>query len=68
MEPVDQVLHPTYFHLDDVPTETLNIHINSNRMLLPFQQSLAEVAQQLENLINGTTVPDSRQMEDIANL
>lgn len=68
MEPVDQVLHPTYFHLDGVPTETLNIHTNSNRVLLPFQQSLAEVAQQLENLINGTIVPDSSQMADVANL
>ena len=28
----------------------------------------AEVAQQLENLINGTAVPDSSQMADVANL
>ena len=38
----------------------------SNILRLPNKQ--AEVAQQLENIINGTTVPDSSQLADVANL
>lgn len=39
--------------------------LNTYSHLYPNKQ--AEVAQQLENLINGTTVPDSSQLADVAN-
>lgn len=39
--------------------------LNTYSRLYPNKQ--AEVAQQLENLINGTTVPDSSQLADVAN-
>ncbi len=51
---------------DRLGHEKIQTTLNTYSHLYPNKQ--AEVAQQLENLINGTTVPDSSQLADVANL
>ena len=51
---------------DRLGHEKIQTTLNTYSHLSPNKQ--AEVAQQLENLINGTTVPDSSQLTDVANL
>ena len=51
---------------DRLGHEKIQTTLNTYSHLYPNKQ--AEVAQQLENLINGTAVPDSSQMADVANL
>ena len=51
---------------DRLGHEKIQTTLNTYSHLYPNKQ--AEVAQQLENLINGTTVPDSSQLTDLANL
>ena len=50
---------------DRLGHEKIQTTLNTYSHLSPNKQ--AEVAQQLENLINGTTVPDSSQLADVAN-
>ena len=51
---------------DRLGHEKIQSTLNTYSHLYPNTQ--AEVAQQLKNPINGTTVPDSSQMADVANL
>lgn len=51
---------------DRLGHEKIQTTLNTYSHLYPNKQ--AEVAQQLENLINGTTAPDSSQLADVANL
>ena len=51
---------------DRLGHEKIQTTLNTYSHLYPNKQ--AEVAQQLENLINGTTVPNSSQLADVANL
>lgn len=51
---------------DRLGHEKIQTTLNTYSHLYPNKQ--AEVAQQLENLINGTTVPNSSQLTDVANL
>ncbi|MFQ9979742.1 MAG: tyrosine-type recombinase/integrase [Clostridium cadaveris] len=51
---------------DRLGHEKIRTTLNTYSHLYPNKQ--VEVAQQLENIINGTTVPDSSQMADVANL
>ena len=51
---------------DRLGHEKIQTTLNTYSHLYPNKQ--AEVAQQLKNPINGTTVPDSSQMADVANL
>ena len=50
---------------DRLGHEKIQTTLNTYSHLYPNKQ--AEVAQQLENLINGTTASDSSQMADVAN-
>ena len=45
--------------------EKIQTTLNTYSHLYPNKQ--AEVAQQLENIINGTTVPDGSQIASVAN-
>ena len=49
---------------DRLGHEKIQTTLNTYSHLYPNKQ--AEVAQQLENLINGTTVPNSSQLADVA--
>ena len=51
---------------DRLGHEKIQTTLNTYSHLYPNKQ--AEVAQQLENIINGTAVPDSSQLADVANL
>ncbi len=51
---------------DRLGHEKIQTTLNTYSRLYPNKQ--AEVAQQLENLINETTALDSSQMADVANL
>ena len=51
---------------DRLGHEKIQTTLNTYSHLYPNKQ--AEVAQQLENIINETAVPDSSQMADVANL
>ena len=51
---------------DRLKNKKIQTTLNTYSHLYPNKQ--AEVAQQLKNPINGTTVPDSSQMADVANL